>query len=117
MESSIGQGASVVVRVLEPEGECTVDCVLYTVRWIEKGKIGLEASEISAIEQRRLQDWLTSLGHGQKPVMPSTNPCITIEQPITSMAGAAAVLWQLVFTGSPVTSVSNGGLHFLQRSK
>lgn len=61
-ESSIRQGASVVVRVLAPEGGCAVDCVLYTVLWINKGKIGLEVREISAIDQRRLQDWLTSLG-------------------------------------------------------
>lgn len=116
-ESSIRQGAHVVVRVLVPQGECTVDCQLYTVRWIDKGKIGLEASEISATEQKRLQDRLISLGRGQESVIQSTSLCIPIEQPVTSIAGTVAVLWQLFFPGHHVPSVSNNSLHSLQRSK
>lgn len=116
-ESSIKRGAHVVVQVLVPEGGCPIDGVLYTVRWIDKGKIGLEASEISAAEQRRLQDRLTSLGQGQEPVVKSTSPCMTIEQPITSFTGTVAVLWQLCFPGHHVPRVSNGSLHSLQRSR
>ncbi|MDX2252880.1 MAG: PilZ domain-containing protein [Nitrospira sp.] len=116
-ESFIKRGAHVVVRVLVPEGECPIDGVLYTVRWIEKGRIGLKAGEISAGEQRRLQDRLTSLGQGQEPVVKSTSPCMTIEQPITSFTGTVAVLWHLFFPGHHVASVSNRSLHSLQRSK
>src|SRR5689334_16555299 len=98
-ESSIGQGACVVARVLMPEGGCTVDCLLYTVRWIDQGRIGLEVNEISVTEQRRLQARLTSLGQGQGPVIKSASPCITIEQPITSITDTVAVIWQLLFPG------------------
>lgn len=116
-ESSIKRGAHVVVRVLMPEGGCPIDGVLYTVRWIDQGRIGLEAEEISAGEQRRLQGRLTSLGLGQEPVAKSTSPCMTIEQPITSITDTVAVLWELFITGPRVTSVSNNSLHSLQRSK
>lgn len=115
-ERSIRQGTSVVVRVLDPEGGCPIDCVLYTVRWIDQGRIGLEASEISATEQRRLQGRLTSLGQGQEPVIKSASPCITIEQPITSITDTMAVLWQLCFPGHHVPSVSNSSLRSHQRS-
>jgi hypothetical protein len=114
---ALAQGTCVAVRVLEPEGACTVEGVLYTVRWIDKGRIGLEVSEISTAEQQRLRDRLTSLGRSQEPVITSTSPCITSEQPITSMAGAAAVLWQLFFSAPPRTGVSNNRFHSLQRSK
>lgn len=113
-ESSIRQGARVVVRVLAPEWGCTVDCVLYTVRWVDKGRIGLEASEISATEQRRLQDRLTSLEQDQKPAVESTSPCITIEQPITSITDTVAVLWQLFFPSHHVINGSNSSLRTLQ---
>lgn len=116
-ETAIKQGAHVVVRVLMPEGGCPIDGVLYTVRWIEKGRIGLKAGEISAGEQRRLQDGLTFLGQGQEPVVKSTSPCMTIEQPITSFTGTVAVLWQLFFPGHHVPPVSNSSLHSLQRSR
>ena len=94
-ESSIREGTRVVVRVLVPGWGCTVDCVVYTVRWIDKGTVGLEASEISAKEQRRLQNWLTSLNQDQEPVAESTSPCITIERPITSVTDTVAVLRHL----------------------
>jgi hypothetical protein len=116
-ERVIRQGTRVVVRVLEPEGECAVDCVLYTVRWIDQGRIGLEAMEISATEQRRLRDRLASLGQGQEPVIKSTNPCIAIDQPITSITGTVAVLWELLSPGHHVKSDSNSGHHPLHRSK
>lgn len=116
-ESSIKRGAHVVVRVLMPEGGCPIDGVLYTVRWMDKGRIGLEASEISTAEQRRLQGRLTSLGLGQEPVAKSASPCMTIDQPITSIAGTVAILWQLFFPGHHVASVSNRNPHSLQRSK
>jgi hypothetical protein len=116
-ERFIRQGTRVVVRVLEPEGECAVDCVLYTVRWTNQGRIGLEAMEISATEQRRLRDRLTSLGQGQEPVIKSTNPCIAIDQPITSITGTVAVLWQLFFPGHSMPNVPDRSLHSLQRSK
>ncbi len=116
-ESSIRQGACVVVRVLVPGGEYPVDCALYTVRWIDQGRIGLEASEISVMEQRRLQDRLASLDQDQEPVVESTIPCLSTEQPITSITGTVAVLWQLIFPGHHVISASNRGLHSLQGSK
>ncbi|MBH0193557.1 MAG: PilZ domain-containing protein [Nitrospira sp.] len=116
-ESSIRQGAHVVVQVLVPEGGCPIDGVLYTVRWIDKGKIGLEVSEMSGTEQQRLQARLTSLGQGQEPVVKSTSPCMTIEPPITSFTGTVAVLWQLFFPGHHVAGVSNRSLHSLQKSK
>jgi hypothetical protein len=116
-ERSIKQGTRVVVRVLEPGGGCTIDCALYTVRWIDQGRIGLEANEISATEQHRLRDRLTSLGRSQDPVITSTSPCSTIEQPITSITDTVAVLWQLFFIGPRVNSVSIDSLHSLQRSK
>jgi hypothetical protein len=116
-ESSIREGMRVVVRVLVPGGGCTVDCVLYTVRWIAKGTVGLEASEISATEQRRLQDQLASLNQDQEPVVESTSPCITIEQPITSVTDTVAVLRQLFFPRHYVISASNSSLHSLQGSK
>ena len=116
-EGSLTQGTRVVVRVLEPEGECTVDCVLYTVRWIEKGKIGLEAREISATDQRRLQDRLFSLGQGQEPVIKPMSPCMTIEQPITSLTDTVAVLWKLLFPGHHVANGSSNSPHSLQQSR
>lgn len=116
-ESSIRQGARVVVRVLVPEGGCTVDCALYTVRWMEKGRIGLEASEISATEQRRLQDRLTALDQQQETVIEPTSPCITIEQPITSITDTVAVLWHLFFPRHHVISASSSSLHSLQGAK
>ena len=114
---SIREGTCVFVRVLLPEGGCTVDCVLYTVRWSDNGTIGLEAREISAKEQRRLQDRLTSLDQDQEPAVESTSPCITIEQPITSITGTVAVLWQLFFPGHDVISASSTSLHSLQGAK
>ncbi len=116
-ESYIGQGACVVARVLMPEGGCTVDCLLYTVRWIDQGRIGLEVNEISATEQRRLQAQLTSLSQSQESVIKATIPCMTIEQPITSITDTMAALWQLWFPGHHVPRVSSGSLHSLQRSK
>lgn len=116
-ESSIKQGAHVVVQVLMPEGGCPIDGVLYTVRWMDQGRIGLEAGEISVTQQRRLQDRLISLGEGQESVAKSTGPCMTIEQPITSVTGTVAMLWQLFFPGHHAASVPNRNLHFLQRSK
>jgi hypothetical protein len=116
-ESSIRQGACVVVRVLVPEEGCAVDCVLYTVRWIDQGRIGLKAIEISAKEQRRLQERLTSTGQGPEPVIKSMKPCITIEQPITSITDTVAVLWKLFFPRPVVPHVSSRSLHSLQRSK
>lgn len=116
-DSSIKQGAHVVVQVLVPEGGCPIDGVLYTVRWIDQGRIGLEAGEISAEEQRRLQDRLTTLGQGQEPVVKSTSPCMTIEQPITSFTGTVAVLWQLFFPAHHVTRVPKSNLQSLQRSR
>jgi hypothetical protein len=116
-ERLIRQGTSVVVRVLEPEGECTVDCIVYTVRWIGQGKIGLEVSEISATEQRRIQDRLIALGQGHEPVIKSATPCITIEQPITSITDTMAVLWQLFSPGHHMTSAFKSSLHSHQRSR
>jgi hypothetical protein len=116
-DSSIKQGAHVVVQVLMPEGGCPIDGVLYTVRWMDQGRIGLEAGEISATQQRRLQDRLISLGEGHKPVVQRTSSSMTIEQPITGIAGTVAVLWQLFFPSHHVTSISHRSLHPLQRSK
>jgi hypothetical protein len=116
-ESTIRQGACVVVRVLVPDGEYPVDCALYTVRWIDQGRIGLEASEISATEQRRLQDRLASLEHHQEPDVESTIPCMTTEQPITSLTGTVAGLWHLFFPRHHVINASDDSLHALQRSK
>lgn len=116
-ESAIRQGACVVVRVLVPDGEYPVDCALYTVRWIDQGRIGLEASEISVTEQRRLQDRLAFLDHHQEPVVESTIPCMTTEQPITSITGTVAVLWHLLFSRRQGISTSNGRLHSLQGAK
>lgn len=116
-DSSIKPGAHVVVQVLMPEGGCPIDGVLYTVRWIDQGKIGLEACEISAEQQRRLRDRLTSLGQGQESVEKSSSPCMTIEQPIRGIAGTVAVLWQLFFPSHHATSISHRSLHPLQRSK
>jgi hypothetical protein len=99
-ESSIKQGAHVVVQVLMPEGGCPIDGVLYTVRWMDQGRIGLEAGEISVAQQRRLQDRLIS--QGQEPVVQSTNSGIPIEQPITSIVGTMAVVWQMFFSGHHV---------------
>ena len=78
-DSSIKRGAHVVVQVLVPEGGCPIDGVLYTVRWIDQGRIGLEVNEISATEQRRLQAQLTSLSQSQESVIKATIPCMTIE--------------------------------------
>lgn len=114
---SIREGTHVFVRVLAPEGGCSVDCVLYTVRWADNGKIGLEAREISAKEQRRLQDRLTSLDQDQEPAVESTSPCITIEQPIASITDTVAVLWHLFFPSHEVISASSSNLHSLQGSK
>jgi PilZ domain len=114
-DSSIKRGAHVVVQVLMPEGGCPIDGVLYTVRWIDQGKIGLEAGEISVAQQRRLQDRLIS--QGQEPVIQSTNSGIPIEQSITSMAGAAAALWQLFFSGHHVASIPTNKFHSLHQSK
>ena len=116
-ERSIVPGTCVVVRVLEPEWGCTVDCVLYTVRWIDQGRIGLEVNEISAEEQRHLQARLISLGQGQEPVIRSTSSCMTIEQPITGIADTMAALWQLCFPGHHVPPVSHGSLHSLPKSR
>jgi hypothetical protein len=116
-ESSITQGACVVVRVLVPDGEYPVDCALYTVRWIDQGRIGLEANEISATEQRLLQDRLASLDQHQEPVVESTIPCLTAEQPITSITGTVAGLWHLFFSRHHVINAPNGSLRSLQRSK
>ncbi|MBY0247760.1 MAG: PilZ domain-containing protein [Nitrospiraceae bacterium] len=116
-ESSITQGACVVVRVLVLDGEYPVDCALYTVRWIDQGRIGLEASEISVVEQRRLQDRLASLDQDQEPVVESTIPRMTTEQPITSITGTVAGLWQLFFSRHHGISAPNRGLHSLQGSK
>jgi hypothetical protein len=116
-QSSIREGTHVIVRVLEPDCGSTVDCMLYTVRWINSGRIGLEASEISATEQRRLQDWLASVDEYQEPAIESANPCMTIEQPITSITGTVAVLWHLLFPRRQGSSTSNGSLHFLQGAK
>lgn len=116
-ESSFRQGAHVVVRVLVPEGGCPVDGVLYTVRWVDQGRIGLEVSEISAMEQRRLQDRLVSLGQKQEPVVEATRSCMTIGQPITSITDTVAVLWQLFFPGHSMPNVPDRSLHSLQRSK
>lgn len=116
-ESAIRQGACVVVRVLVPDGEYPVDCALYTVRWIDQGRIGLEASEISVTEQRRLQDRLAFLDHHQEPVVESTIPCMTTEQPITSITGTVAGLWQLFFSRHHVINTPNSSRHALQRSK
>ena len=116
-ESAIRQGACVVVRVLVPDGEYPVDCALYTVRWIDQGRIGLEASEISVVEQRRLQDRLASLDQDQEPVVESTIPRMTTEQPITSITGTVAGLWQLFFSRHHGISAPNRGLHSLQGSK
>lgn len=116
-ESSIREGACVVVRVLVPDGEYPVDCALYTVRWIDQGRIGLEASEISVTEQRRLQDRLASLDQHQEPVVESTIPCMTTEQPITSITGTVAGLWHLFFPRRHVINASIDSLHSLQRSK
>ncbi|MBH0191140.1 MAG: PilZ domain-containing protein [Nitrospira sp.] len=116
-ESAIRQGACVVVRVLVPDGEYPVDCALYTVRWIDQGRIGLEASEISVTEQKRLQDRLASLDQHQEPVAESAIPCMPTEQPITSITGTVAGLWQLIFPGHHVINTPNRGLHSLQRSK
>ncbi|MBH0181496.1 MAG: PilZ domain-containing protein [Nitrospira sp.] len=116
-ESSIKQGACVVVRVLVPDGEYPVDCALYTVRWTNEGRIGLEASEISATEQQRLQDRLASLDHYQERVVESTIPCLTAEQPITSITGTVAGLWHLFFSRHHVVNASNGSRHSIQGSK
>jgi hypothetical protein len=116
-DSAIRQGAHVIVRVLAPDEGSTVDCVLYTVRWIDSGRIGLEASEISATDQRRLQHWLASLDEYQEPAIESANPCMTIEQPITSITGAVAVLWHLLFPRRHGSSTSNGSLQSLHGSK
>jgi hypothetical protein len=116
-DSAIRQGAHVIVRVLAPEGGSTVEGLLYTVRWIDRGRIGLEASEISAAEQRRLQDWLASLDQHQEAAVESTSPCVTIEQPITSITGTMAVLWHLLFPRRHGISTSNGSLHSLQEAK
>jgi hypothetical protein len=116
-ESAIRQGACVVVRVLVPDGEYPVDCALYTVRWIDQGRVGLEASEISATEQRLLQDRLASLDHHHEPVVESTIPCMTTEQPITSITGTMAVLWHLFFPHRNGSRTSNGSLQPLQGSK
>jgi hypothetical protein len=116
-ESSFRQGAHVVVRVLVPEGGCPVDGVLYTVRWVDQGRIGLEVSEISAMEQRRLQDRLVSLGQKQEPVVEATRSCMTIGQPITSITDTVAVLWQLFFPGHSMPNGPDRSLHSLQRSK
>lgn len=116
-ERPIKKGTCVVVRVLEPEGGCAVDCVLYTVRWIDQGRIGLQAMEISATEQRRLQDWLISLGQGQEPARKSAVPCMTIEPPITSITDTVAALWQLFSPAYHVARFSDRGLHSLHRSK
>lgn len=116
-ESAIRQGACVVVRVLVPDGEYPVDCALYTVRWIDSGRIGLEASEISATEQRRLQDRLASLDQLQEPAVESANPCMTTEQPISSITGTVAGLWHLFFPRRQGISTSNGSPHSLQGSK
>ena len=116
-ESSIKQGACVVVRVLVPDGEYPVDCALYTVRWIDQGRIGLEASDISATEQRLLQDRLASLDHHQEPVVESMIPCLITEQPITSITGMVAGLWHLFFSRHHVINVSNGSRHSFQESK
>ena len=114
---AIAQGTCVAVRVLEPEGACTVDGVLYTVRWIDKGRIGLEVSEISTAEQQRLRDRLTSLGRSQEPVITSTSPCLTSVQPITNIADTMAALWQLCFPRQHVTSGFRTSLHSLQKSR
>lgn len=116
-DSAIRQGAHVIVRVLAPEGGSTVEGLLYTVRWIDRGRIGLEASEISAAEQRRLQDWLASLDQHQEPAVESTSLRVTIEQPITSITGTVAVLWHLFFPRRHGISTSNGSLHSLQEAK
>ena len=116
-ERFISQGTPVVVRVLEPEGGCTIDCIVCTVRWIDQGRIGLEVSEISAAEQRRIQDRLIALGQGHEPIIKSASPCITIEQPITSITDTMAVLWQLFSPGYQVNSNSNSGHHPLQGAK
>ena len=116
-ESAIRQGACVVVRVLVPDGECPVDCALYTVRWIDQGRIGLEASEISVTEQRRLQDRLASLGQPQEPVVESTSPRMTTEQPITSITGTVAGLWHLFFSRHHVINAPNGSRLSLQPLK
>lgn len=116
-ESSIKQGACVLVRVLVPDGEYPVDCALYTVRWIDQGRIGLEANEISATEQRLLQDRLATLDHHQEPVIESTIPRMTTEQPITSITGTVAGLWHLFFSRHHGISASNGSRRSLQGSK
>ena len=116
-DSSIKRGAHVVVQVLVPEGGCPIDGVLYTVRWIDQGRIGLEAGEISPAEQMRLQDRLISLGQGHEPAGQPTNLCLTIEQPLSSFGDTMGVLWQLFFPGHHAGSGSNRGLHSLQRSK
>lgn len=116
-ESSIGQGACVVARVLMPEEGCPIDCLLYTVRWIDQGRIGLEVNEISAEEQRHLQARLIALGQGQESVIKTTSSCMTIEQPITGIADTMAALWQLCFPGHHVPPVSHGNLHSLPKSR
>jgi len=114
-DSLIKRGAHVVVRVLMPEGGCPIDGVLYTVRWIDQGRIGLEAGEISVGEQRRLQDRLTA--QGQEPVIQSMNSGLPIEQPMTGVAGTMAALWQLFFPGPHVANIPSDNFHSLQRSK
>lgn len=114
---SIREGTRVFVRVLAPEGGCAVDCMLCTVRWTDSGRIGLEAREIPAKEQRRLQDRLASLDQDQEPTVISTSPCITIERPITSITDTVAVLWQLFFPSRDVIGTSNGSLHSPQVAK
>jgi len=116
-ESAIREGACVVVRVLVPDGEYPVDCALYTVRWIDQGRIGLEASEISVTEQRRLEDRLASLDHHQEPVVESTSPCMTTEQPITSITGTVAGLWHLFFPRHHAINAPNGSRRSLQESE
>jgi hypothetical protein len=69
------------------------------------------------MEQRRLQDRLASLDQDQEPVVESTIPCMPTEQPITSITGTVAVLWQLIFPGHHVISAPNRGLHSLQGAK
>lgn len=100
---SLQPGTQVYVRLLLPGGKGSVDFQLCTVRWARDGHIGLEATEMAAEEQAKLQVHLSSAGNGSEGAVGAGAPfnaaCIAFEKPIAGVGDAVKVLWGLLIDG------------------
>lgn len=93
---SLQPGTQVYVRLLLPDGKRNVDFQLCTVRWARDGSTGLEATEMTAEEQAKLQAYMASVGNGSEPAVPLSTPCIASDKPVSGVGDAVKVLWGLL---------------------